>query len=73
MKDMSREYDIYCEDCKKSSARGEWITDNISLNQCLKCGKIWVIKQTEIELEITGTTQQAWKDAERMAYQSYMV
>ena len=65
---MSREYDIYCEDCKKESARKEWIRENISLNQCLKCGKIWVIKELEIPIDITGITQQDWKDAERIVY-----
>lgn len=68
---MSRSYDVYCGECKKESARSDWIEDNIELCQCLECGKIWIIKQIETVLDITGITQQAWKDAEKMVYRDY--
>lgn len=60
---MSRDYDRYCEDCERYSARSNQVNDDIELYQCLEkdCGAMYMSKTIFTRLKSKGTSETAWK------------
>ncbi len=66
---MSRNYDEYCEECKGYNARGDNVSDNLDLAQCLDCGACYVTISKSKKLKTKGTNQKAWNEAVSEAYE----
>ena len=60
---MSRDYDQYCNGCKKENARSLYVDNDIQLIQCLKedCGAMYMAKTVYTKLESKGVSEIHWR------------
>lgn len=70
---MSRNYDSWCNDCKKSTARSDEHASSTAevsreLVQCLNCGSCFLEETRYIKLKTKGVSEHDWDRANKEAW-----